>query len=147
MVVTNPQKRWRRTLALLTLALLVGVGAAFAVAGLSSASPAWAGPHCTRYAPPTAPDTLCATWTGNIYGLYCTNSTALRDENFVLLATSTRWELDYTTGANCSGTHYMYAASNSGTYGHIGASNGYAGANCSVPLQAVNGDCTTNWHT
>jgi hypothetical protein len=146
MVVTNPQKRWRRTLAVLAVAVLVGAGAAFAVAGLSSASPAWAVGHCTRYAPSTAPDTLCGTWTGNIYNFYCTDATALRDENFITLAAARIWELEYTTQGVCNGTAYNYVRGNS-TYGHIGASNGYAGAACSVSLSAVNGECTTNWHT
>jgi hypothetical protein len=147
MFATNFQKRWRRTFALLTLAVLVGVGAAFAASDLSSASPAWATFHCTRYAPPTSPDINCAVNGSSILNIYCTNSVALRDDNTVRLAASRTWELSFSSQGNCNGTPHKYT-NGTGQYGFTNGSDGnYWGADCAVSPSAVSGNCTTDWHS
>jgi hypothetical protein len=124
-------------------AILLGAGAAIAFSHQTAAvERVFAATHCTRYAPPTNPDTNCHV-NGTIDATYLTSSFAWRDSNAISMADTRSWTLWYAMQDGSS----VDTTGGSGFGGVIGS---YGGAQvksvCDENFSAVTGHCVTDWH-
>jgi hypothetical protein len=135
--------RTRRVLAIALLQLVavaIGAGAALHT-GAARSAVAYAGTHCTRYAPTVSQDVNCSS-AGTIQPAsiksYFTPGVALRDQNHMHVVFPRELFVCYSgdyCGSNPNGDDvYIYA------------SHGYRQANCSMNGSAVTGFCRTDWH-
>ena len=141
----------KRTFAAVAVAIVLGAVAATARSAVFSGDAipvgaASADVHCTRYVPSTAVDVNCGQGASISIVGGCTNSSALRDDDWFSTSNTVYFELYYQDN-DCSHSANTWGDTNgNASYYSIGSSGGYAWATCLIDSTSF-GQCTTDWHT